>query len=409
MKTVVVLITCDTKAEEAAYLKKRIEQTGLKALIADTGTSGTPGIKADITRQELAGLGGVDFSEIAAAGTRGAAVGRMSEALVKALPGLHEAGLLDGVICVGGAGGYIGAPGMQALPFGVPKIIVSPLASGPRTLAPYVGSSDIMVMHSVIDIAGMNDFSRKIYDNAAAAVAGMVLSNDKFDKACDGREYIGVTMMGTTTAGATAAVRVLEEAGYGCIIFHGSGVGGSSMEKLVREGKLAGVLEFTLAEMMGTHVLGFTKTNAERLSVTGLCGVPQVVTTGAIDFINIFPHEVERHKHRVIYNHNPQTPLARASKEEMLIVAGKIAEQLNKGKGKTTVVVPLRGFSDPNREGGMFWDPESDDAFRAKLRAELKDGIKYIEVDAWINDKIFGETAAKELLAILEVNQIEAL
>jgi len=176
------------------------------------------------------------------------------------------------------------------------------------------------------------------------------------------------------------------------------------MEKLVREGALAGVLEFTLAEMMGTHVLGFTKTNPERLSVTGLCGIPQVVTTGAIDFINLFPNEVEQHKHRVIYNHNPQTPLARASKEEMQIVAGKIAEQLNMGKGRTTVLVPLRGFSDPNREGGMFWDPESDEAFRIKLKSELKDDIKYMEVDAWINDKIFGETAAKELLALLEVN-----
>jgi len=403
MKTVVVLITCDTKAEEAAYLKTRIGQMGVTALIADTGTGGTPGIEADITRHELAELGGVDFSEIAEAGSRGAAVGKMSEALITALAALYDEGRLDGVVCVGGAGGYIGAPGMQALPFGVPKIIVSPLASGPRTLAPYVGSSDMMVMHSVIDIAGMNDFSRKIYDNAAAAIAGMVLSIDKFDKIKDDRKYIGVTMMGTTTAGATAAVRVLENAGYCCIIFHGSGVGGSSMEKLVREGKLAGVLEFTLAEMVGTHVMGFTKTNPERLSVTGLCGVPQVVTTGAIDFINLFPHEVEQHRHRVIYNHNPQTPLARTSKEEMQIVAGKIAGQLNRGNGRTTVIAPLRGFSDPNREGGLFWDPESDDAFRAKLRSELKKDIKYLEVDAWINDKIFGETAAKELLAILEV------
>jgi len=401
MKTIVILITCDTKPDEAAYLKKRIEQMGVRALVADTGTKGTPGIEADIPRRELAKLGGVDFEEIAGAGSRGGAVGRMAEALVTALAVLHGEGRLDGVICVGGAGGYIGAPGMQALPFGVPKIIVSPLASGPRTLAPYVGSSDVMVMHSVIDIAGMNDFSRKVYDNAAAAVAGMVLSQDVFEKVDDDRKYIGVTMMGTTTAGATAAVKVLEEAGYGCIIFHGSGVGGSSMEKLVREGALAGVLEFTLAEMMGTHVLGFTKTGKDRLGVTGMCGVPQVVTTGAIDFINLFPHEVEQHKHRVIYNHNPQTPLARATKDEMLIVAGKIAEQLNKSKGPVTVVAPLRGFSDPNREGGMFWDPESDDAFRAKLKSELKQDIKYIEVDAWINDGIFGETAAQELLNII--------
>ena len=405
MKTVVLLITCDTKPEEAAYIKRRIEQMGVRAVVADTGVRGAPGMKPDITREELSRLGGVDFSEIdviAAKGLRGAAVEKMAGALGPALARLHSEGRLDGVLCVGGAGAFISAPAMQALPLGVPKVIVSPLASGARMLAPFVGSSDVMVMHSVIDIAGMNDISRKIYDNAAAAVCGMVLSQEVFEPVPDDRKYIGVTMMGTTTPGATAAVRVLENAGYGCVIFHASGVGGASMEKLAREGALAGVLEFSLAEMVGTHVMGFTRTNPERLSVAGECGLPQVVTTSAVDFINLFPHETEQFKHRIIYNHNPQTPLMRTTKEEMLIVAEKIAEQLNKGTGRTTVVAPLRGFSDPNREGGAFWDPESDDAFRAKLKSCLNDRIKYREVDAWINDTVFGETAASELLAILE-------
>ena len=292
---------------------------------------------------------------------------------------------------------------MQTLPLGVPKLIVSPLASGSRTFAPYVANSDIMVMHSVIDIAGMNELSRKIYDNAAAAVAGMVLSQDKFEKIRDDRKYIGVTMMGTTTPGASAAVRVLEEAGYGCIIFHASGVGGSSMEKLVRDNTLTAVLEFSLAEMMGNHVHlnGFTRTSPDRLSVAGMCGVPQVVVTSAIDFINLFPHETEAFAGRIIYNHNPQTPLMRATKKEMLIVAEKIAEQLNKGTGRTTVISPLRGFSDPNREGGMFWDPEADSAFRDRLKALLKSDIKYIEADFWVNDREFGEAAANELLKLL--------
>ncbi|MCL2112292.1 MAG: Tm-1-like ATP-binding domain-containing protein [Clostridiales bacterium] len=401
MKTVVVLITCDTKPDEAAYIKMRLGQMGVQGLVADTGTSGVPGYEADITRQELAELGSIPFAEITDAGTRGGAVGKMADALMTALPRLHEEGRLDGVLCVGGAGAFIGAPAMQSLPLGVPKVVVSPLASGMRQLAPFVGSSDVMVMHSVIDIAGMNDISRKIYDNAAAAVAGMVLSQERFDRIEDDRKYIGVTMMGTTTPGAMAAVSVLEKAGYGCVIFHASGVGGSSMEKLAREGALAGVLEFSLAEMMGTHVKGFTKTKPERLSVVGECGIPQVVAVSAIDFINLFPHETAEHADRIIYNHNPQTPLMRANKEEMLIVAKKITEQLGKGKGRTTVVAPLRGFSDPNREGGLFWDPESDDAFRKKLRSELKEGIKYVEIDAWVNDKAFGETAANELLAIL--------
>jgi len=401
MKTVVILITCDTKAEEAAYLKMRIEQMGVYACVADTGLKGTPGIRADITREQLAALGGMDFSEITNAGSRGACVEKMQEALMPALQKLLDEGRLDGVLCVGGAGAYIASPAMQALPLGVPKIIVSPLASGPRTFAPYVGNSDIMVMHSVIDIAGMNDLSRKIYDNAAAAAAGMVLSAERFDKIPDERKYIGVTMMGTTTPGATAAIRVLEDAGYGCIIFHASGVGGSSMEKLVREGRLTGVLEFSLAEMMGTHVNGFTGTKKERLSVTGECGVPQVVTTSAIDFINLFPEQTKNYEGRIIYNHNPQTPLMRATKEEMQIVAEKIAEQLNKGKGRTTVLSPLKGFSDPNREGGVFWDPEADGEFRAKLKSLLKESINYIEVDAWVNDPCFGEKAATELLNIL--------
>ena len=405
-KTIVLLITCDTKPEEAAYIKRRLEQMGVNAVVADTGVRGAPGIDPDITREELAELGGAAFSEIeeiSAKGLRGAAVAKMTEALVPALARLYREGRLDGVVCVGGAGSFIGAPAMQALPLGVPKVIVSPLASGARMFAPFVGNSDIMVMHSVTDIAGMNDYSRKIYDNAAAAVAGMALSRDKFDSIIDDRKYIGVTMMGTTTPGATAAVRILEGAGYGCVVFHATGVGGSSMEKLIRENAFAGVLDFTLAEMVGTHVAGFTKTNPERLSVAGEYGVPQVVVPGAVDFINLYPHETEQYKYRVIYNHNPQTPLMRATKEEMLIVAGKIAEQLNKGKGRTTVAAPLRGFSDPNREGGAFWDPESDDAFRRKLKNGLKDNIKFLEVDAWINDVVFGETAAGELIEIMSI------
>ena len=403
MKTVVVLITCDTKAEEAAWVRRRLEQMGVRPLIADTGMRGTPGIEPDIRREELAELGGVPFDEITNAGSRGAAVEKMAAALEPALKTLYSEGRLDGVLCIGGAGSFIAAPAMQNLPLGVPKVIVSPLASGARMFAPFVGSSDVMVMHSVTDIAGMNDFSRRIYDNAAAAVAGMVLSKDKFDHVEDGRKYIGVTMMGTTTPGATAAVRVLEGAGYGCVIFHASGVGGSSMENLIRENALVGVLDFTLAEIVGTYVGGFTKTGPERLSVAGQAGLPQVVVTGAVDFMNLYPHEtrLEQHAHRIIYNHNPQTPLGRLTGDEMLVVAGKIAEKLNSGKSRTTVVVPLRGFSDPNREGGMFWDPDSDDAFRAKLKTELNEKIKYMEVDAWINDEVFGETAANELLAIL--------
>ena len=403
MKTVVVLITCDTKAEEAAYLKKRLTQMGVKPVIADTGTKGSPGIRADISREEIARLGGIDFSEVSIASTRGAAVEKMAEALVPALKRLYTEQRFDGILCVGGAGAFIGAPALQALPLGIPKMIVSPLASGSRTFAPYVGNSDIMVLHSVTDIAGMNDISRKIYDNAAAALAGMVLSYGKYDRIVDDRKYIGVTMMGTTTPGATAAVHVLEDAGYGCIIFHATGVGGASMEKLVQDGTLVGVLEFSLAEIVGTHVHinGFTKSTPERLSVAGECGIPQVVTTSAVDFINLFPHETKSFEGRVIYNHNPQTPLMRATKEEMKIVAEKISEQLNKGKGHTTVLSPLKGFSDPNKEGGVFWDPEADDAFRAILKSSLKKDISYIEADYWVNDREFGEMAANELLKIL--------
>ena len=403
MKTVVLLITCDTKPEEAAYVSKRLGQMGVRPVVADTGMRGTPGVEPDIRREKIAELGGIPFDEITNAGSRGAAVEKMAAALKTALSVLYQDGKLDGVLCIGGAGSFIAAPAMQALPLGVPKVIVSPLASGARMFAPFVGSSDIMVMHSVTDIAGMNDISRMIYDNAAAAVAGMALSKDLFDKVKDDRKYIGVTMMGTTTPGVNAAVRVLEDAGYGCVIFHASGVGGSSMENLVRENALVGVLDFTLAEMVGTHVGGFTRTSPERLGVAGQAGIPQVVATGAVDFMNLYPHETSdpKHANRVIYNHNPQTPLGRLTKDEMLIVAGKIAEQLNKGKGVTTVISPLRGFSDPNREGGIFWDPESDGAFRAKLRSELNDDIKYMEIDYWINDKEFGEAAAKELLTML--------
>ncbi len=406
-KPVVILMTCDTKPRLAAYVKSHVERMGARATLVNIALRRKAlKVEPDISNVQIAQMGGVDFDSIENAPSRGDAVVAMAQALKPALKKLYDDGDLGGVICLGGAGSFIAAPAMQQLPIGVPKMLVSPLASGNRTFEPFVGTSDMIVMDSVVDIAELNNISRKVFDNAASAIAGMVLAANRFEQVDDNMANIGVSMMGTTTLGATAAMDVLHEAGYNCVVFHATG-GGKAMERLIREGAFVGILDYTLAEMVGTHIAGFSKADPWRMGVAGQYGLPQVVVPGCVDFINLFPHEVnlKEYRDRVIYNHSPQYPLARTNKEEMLILAEKIAEQLNKSQAAVEVVLPKKGFSQANYPGGPFWNPGSDDAFRAKLAELLSSKIAVTQVDYHINDEACGKLAGKKLAALIEQNK----
>ena len=401
---VVILMTCDTKSRLAAHVKAHVERMGVSATLVDIALRKKAlKVKPDISNEQIAQMGGVDFDSIENAPTRGDAVVRMAQALKPALKKLYDDGALGGVICLGGAGSFIAAPAMQELPIGVPKMLVSPLASGNRTFEPFVGTSDMVVMDSVVDIAELNNISRKVFDNAASAIAGMVLAANRFEQVDDNMENIGVSMMGTTTKGTQAAMDVLHEAGYNCVVFHATG-GGKAMERLIGEGAFVGILDYTLAEMVGTHIAGFSKADPGRMGVAGQYGLPQVVVPGCVDFINLFPHEVNLAEYagRVIYNHSPQYPLARTNKDEMLIVAEKIAQQLNKSSAAVEVVLPKKGFSQPNHPGGPFWNEDSDDAFRAKLTQLLNSEIAVTQVDYHINDEACGRLAGQKLVSLLK-------
>jgi uncharacterized protein (UPF0261 family) len=286
MPTVVLAGTLDTKGHEYAFLRERVRGHGVDVLLVDVGVH-RPQIEPDVGRAEVARAGGEDVEKLAAAGDRGAATEAMGRGAAALLLQLHEEGRLDGVLGIGGSGGSsVVTTGMRALPVGVPKLMVSTLASGDTR--PYVGAVDVTMMYSVVDIAGVNSISARILTNAAGAIAGMVQATVP---AMEHRPLIGASMFGVTTPGVTRARERLEELGYEVLVFHATGTGGQSMENLVAGGFLAGVLDLTTTELADDLVGGVLSAGPDRLEAAGAAGLPQVVSLGALDMVNFGPRE----------------------------------------------------------------------------------------------------------------------
>jgi uncharacterized protein (UPF0261 family) len=394
--------TLDTKGAEIDYVRERIEALGGEALVIDTGILGEPGCRADVSRQEVARAAGHDLDSVRAAGSRGAAVEMMQAGVRRVIAELYEAGRIDGALCLGGAeGALIGAAAMQELPVGVPKVIVSPSASGPRAFGPFVGRRDVTVMHSVIDILGLNPIARAVFDNAAAAVLGMV--RDAGSPATElGARSVGVTMLGQTTPGAMAACEVLEGAAWEPVIFHANGVGGPAMEDLIAASSLAGVVEFSISELANSLFDGVHATDERRLTVAGRHGIPQIVTPGCADFFNQGPLDSvpERWRDRPLYKHNPVATLVRIRSDEMARLGRLLAERLNGSVGPTAVIVPTRGYSLIDVEGGPLWDQEADLALVEALESDLREEIKVERVDLPVNDPEFGRLVARRFIEL---------
>jgi uncharacterized protein (UPF0261 family) len=337
-------------------------------------------------------------------GSRGAAVELMLEGVRATCLRLYVDGSIRGVLCLGGAeGALMGAAAMHALPVGVPKLIVSPSASGRRAFGPFVGESDVTVMHSVIDILGLNQIARAIFDNAAAAMAGMV-RDAGWPVSGLGETSVGITMLGQTTPGVMRLREALLEAGREPVIFHANGVGGPAMEHLIEADALGGVIDYTLSELANSLLDGIHATGPDRLRVAGRHGLPQVVVPGCVDFFNQGPRSElpERYRDRKTYFHNPVATLVRLSAEEETALGQLIAERLNEATGPVRVVVPTRGFSLADAEGGDLWDPEADHAFVESLRAALRPDIPFEAVDAHVDDPDFAELVADRYLTLLE-------
>lgn len=402
---VLLIATFDTKAEEALYLRDIIESLGCGVLVMDTGILADTGKQTDVTRHQVAKAGGSSIDELVASRDKGRCIGTMLKGASALTKGLYGEGKFQGVISIGGAQGTdIGTAAMRELPFGVPKLMVSTVASGRATFGPFVGTKDIVMMHSVADIQGINFITRRVLDNAAAAICGMVKNAAVRGYQSSDRPPVALSMLGTVTQGALRAIKLLSAKGYDAIAFHQNGTGGIAMEDMIREGIFKGVLDLNLHELGDSVVNGLHASIRDyRLTSAGALGVPQVVAPGSVNYavrgpVDTLPPEMLKRKYIV---HNSFLTLVRLSNEEIAKAAIIIADRLNAAKGPTHVFIPLRGFSYPDHEGGPHWDPEGNGVFIRTLKARLAPSISYDELDLHINDDAFIDAIVNELVRLM--------
>ena len=285
-KSVLIIATLDTKGPEAAYIRDGLNRLGIKTTVIDTGILGEPlGITPDISHEDLAIFGGITLHELQNSGTRGRAVERMRTFVIEKVKELHSKGEVLGAIGIGGAeGSVMGAGALMSLPIGVPKLVLSPIASGRHEFGPLVGTSDMLVMHTVIDILGLNHISKTIYDNAVAAMSGLVNHGHELTVPPAGSKYVAVTMLGNTTTAVMALQKELEKSGFEVVTFHANGVGGPAMEELAEAGQFVGVIDFTPSEIVGTLVGGIHYGGPRRMKRVGPLGIPQILVPACVDF-----------------------------------------------------------------------------------------------------------------------------
>jgi uncharacterized protein (UPF0261 family) len=403
-KNVVIIGTLDTKGPEIAYLRDQLKILGLKTTVIDSGILGDPvGIVPDITHAEAAQYGNTTIEALQNAGSRGKAVEGMRDALKNLVAKLYSEGKLDAIVSMGGAeGAVMGAATMMVLPVGVPKVLVSPIASGKHYFDPLVGTSDIMVIHSIVDILGLNPIATTIFDNVAAAIKGLVEHGHVLRSPGSKDRFVAVTMLGNTTKAVMALKERLADFGYEAVIFHSNGVGGPAMEELAEAGQFIGVIDFTTNETFDPMTGGIHDGGPDRLKRVGNLGLPQVIVPGCIDFCvfhaGAIPAEL---KDRPIYDHNPEYTLVRASKEEMISLGKLFAERLNPSLGPVIIAVPTRGLSIPNVPGGPFWNPDADAAFLATLKQYLNKDIPVRTYERHVNDPEFGQEVADLFIQLM--------
>lgn len=400
MKTIAIAGTFDTKGAEYLYVKELIESLGLGTFTIHTGVF-EPTFKPDVSNAQVAEAAGMDIKTLVDKKDRALATEVLSKGMEKLVLKLYKQGKFHGIISFGGTGGTsLVTPAMRALPIGVPKVMVSTVASG--NTAPYVGASDIVMMPSIVDVAGINSISTKIFTNAVFAIAGMV----KFEntKVVDKKPLIAATMFGVTTPCVTAATKYLEKRGYEVLIFHATGIGGQSMEALIAGGFIEGVLDLTTTEWADEIIGGVLNAGPYRLEAAGKNHIPQVVSVGALDMCNFGTYDTipKKFERRNLYKHNPTVTLMRTNVEENEAIGKKLVEKLNMAKDKTTLMLPLKGISGIDVEGQPFYGVEEDKMLFDTLRNGVnKNSVEVIEMNCAINDVEFAEAAAQKLIDLM--------
>lgn len=397
MKTIAVLGTLDTKGAEHAFVAEQISKQGHTALLIDVGTLDSPQVVPGISREEVLAAAGKESPRPLQTSDRGEAVVAMSKAAAALVSRLYQNHRIDGIISLGGGGGTsIGTAAMRALPIGVPKVMVSTLASG--NTAHYVGEKDIVMIPSIVDISGINRISRQILTRAAGAICGMVEAEPATD--ASEKPIVVASMFGNTTECVGKARAILEEAGYEVIVFHATGTGGKSMEAIIASGMVAGVLDITTTELADELVGGVLSAGQHRLDAAAELGVPAIVAPGCLDMVNFHGRDTvpARFADRVFYQHNPQVTLMRTTPDECAALGEMIAKKLNASKSPVTVLLPLKGVSVISAPGHPFHDDEADEALFSAIKENLDSRIEVREIDTDINDHWFAESCADALL-----------
>jgi uncharacterized protein (UPF0261 family) len=393
-RTVAIIATLDTKGQEAAFVRDQVATWGLNTVLIDPGVLGGPTVEPDISREEVAQAAGTTLDALLAQGKKSVAIAKQTEGLCQIVREMHARGELHGVISLGGGQGTsIGTAAMRALPVGVPKLMLSPIASGSFQFGPYVGTADICMMHSITDILGINVISAPILRNAANAIAGMALGLQV--EAPDSQPAIAITQLGITTPCVMRIKEQLEAAGYAVVPFHSNGTGGPAMENLIREGKFVGVIDLSPHEVID-HRNGGLAGAPNRFEALTQVEIPAVVSVGGNDYLlfETIAKAPERCQGRAYMVHNPQMVCFAPTPQEMIESTREIVERLNRALGPVVVVLPRKGFSMQNQEGRELYVPEGNEAVIDVFLQELRPDIPIILADLHINDPEFAPIVA---------------
>jgi uncharacterized protein (UPF0261 family) len=398
-RTIAVIGALDTKGKDVAFVTNEIASRGHRALVIDTSVMGKHPYRAHVPATEVARAGGVSLRMLRAKGDKALAMEVMTKGAAKVVRKLFERGKIDGVLALGGtAGTAIGTAAMRALPIGFPKVMVSTVASGDTSA--YVGTKDIVMIPSIVDVAGINRISAPIYANAVGAVVGMVETKPPKIKA---KPLLVASMFGNTTPVVNRCVATMAERGYETLVFHATGTGGRTMESLVDEGFIDGVLDITTTEWADEVCGGVFTAGPTRGDAAARRGIPQVICPGCLDMANFWAPETVpvKYQDRRFYRWNPNITLMRTTPEENAQMGRILAEKANASKGPVAFFLPLKGVSMLDAPGKEFWWPEADQALFDAIEKHVKPDIPVIEMDNNVNDEAFADAVAAALLEFL--------
>ncbi len=402
---IVIVGAFDTKGMEFQFVRNLIRESGMDTILVDFGVMSDSSFKPDVTADEVARAGGSTLAELRAKADKTLAMRTMSVGLAKVVADLHTAGRLGGIMGMGGGGGTsIATAAMRGLPTGIPKLMVSTVAAG--DIAPYVGSRDITMMPSVVDVAGLNSISRRIYTNAAAAIVGMVRQENP--EVAEEKQLITASMFGNTTPCVNYAREILESKNYEVLVFHATGTGGRTMEELIADGYITANLDLTTTELADEVCGGVLSAGPDRMMASAHAGIPTVLAPGCVDMANFHARAdmPQKYQSRLLYEWNPNVTLMRTNIDENRAIGEMIARAANDSSGPVAILIPLRGVSQLDIPGGAFWDPEADRACFIAIKENLRPDIPFIEMDNNINDPAFAEKAVALLLAMLRIPNI---